>query len=364
MPGGFAESVTQPAIRLENLCKVFGVDPEAGVRLMKDGMSYADLTKRGYVAALRNINLHVDPGEIYVVMGLSGSGKSTLVRCINRLIDPTAGSVWIGNEDITRLSDRELRSIRTTKIAMVFQRFALLPHLSVLDNIAFGLRVAGIPKKERRDRAYAALELVGLSGWGDRKPRQLSGGMQQRVGLARALAIETPILLMDEPFGALDPLLREDLQQELLDLQAKLKKTIVFITHDLAEALTLGNRIAIVRSGEIVQEATPSTIVTSPVDSYVEAFVKEVNVLKILRIKDAYDENISRQDLAKERTRPTGYAVQGDELISTYMDRIAVGGQLIGLSGQGVPEGVVTSQSLVMAIVKARSAAGFKTNVR
>lgn len=149
-----------------------------------------------------------------------------------------------------------------------------------------------------------------------------------------------------------------------MDLQAKLKKTIVFITHDLAEALTLGNRIAIVRSGEIVQEATPSTIVTSPVDSYVEAFVKEVNVLKILRIKDAYDENISRQDLVKERTRPTGYAVQGDELISTYMDRIAVGGQLIGLSGQGVPEGVVTSQSLVMAIVKARSAAGFKTNVR
>lgn len=362
MPGVSAESVTQPAIRLENLCKVFGANPEAGVRLMNEGMSYADLAKRGHIAALRNINLHVDPGEIYVVMGLSGSGKSTLVRCINRLIDPTSGSVWIGDKDITTLSDRELRSIRTKEIAMVFQRFALLPHLSVLDNIAFGLRVVGIPKKERRERACAALELVGLSGWGDRKPRQLSGGMQQRVGLARALAIETPILLMDEPFGALDPLLREDLQQELLDLQAKLKKTIVFITHDLAEALTLGNRIAIVRSGEIVQEATPSTIVTSPVDSYVEAFVKEVNVLKILRIKDAYDENFSRQDL--EKARQAGYPVRGDELISTYMDRIAAGGQLIGLNGQGIPEGVVTSQSLVAAIVKARSAAGFKTNVR
>lgn len=282
----------QPKIRLDSIYKIFGPDPVAGLDLLQRGLSHQEIIRRGYVAALNNINLSVQPGEIFVVMGLSGSGKSTLVRCINRLIEPTSGRVFIESQDITQLGTKELRQVRMQKLGMVFQRFALFPHMTVLDNIAFGLRVMGLSKKIQRERASEALHLVGLSGWADRKPHQLSGGMQQRVGLARALAIDSPILLMDEPFGSLDPLLREEMQHELLRLQSKLQKTIVFITHDLAEAITVGNRIAIVRSGQVIQEAEPAQIVLNPKDSHVEAFVRDVNVLKILTGRQAVDSSL------------------------------------------------------------------------
>jgi glycine betaine/proline transport system ATP-binding protein len=278
------------SIELRALTKLYGAKPQRGLALLRDGVTRQDLTRHGYVLALNDVDLKVHSGEIYVVMGLSGSGKSTLVRCINRLVEPTAGQVLIEGLDITQLRHRELRQVRVHRLGMVFQQFALFPHLTILENIAFGLRVMGVSRQERRSRASEALHLVGLAGWGDRKPRELSGGMQQRVGLARALALNTPILLMDEPFGSLDPLIREEMQGELLRLRKSLNKTVVFITHDLHEAITLGSRVAILRNGEIVQEGCPTDIILKPKDKYVEAFVREVNILKILRADQALDD--------------------------------------------------------------------------
>lgn len=384
----------KPAIELKSIFKVFGPDENKGLELLKQGQSNKALNQLGYVAALNNINLSVSSGEIYVVMGLSGSGKSTLVRCINRLIEPTAGHVIIEGNDITHLKASDLRKIRMEKLAMVFQRFALFPHMTVIDNIAFGLRVQGQSKSARRERAADALHLVGLDGWAERKPKQLSGGMQQRVGLARALAIDSPILLMDEPFGSLDPLLREEMQLELLRLQNRLHKTIVFITHDLAEAITVGNQIAIVRAGEIVQEDDPSQIVLNPVDSYVEAFVRDVNVLKILTGKQAADHSLlvlrgEEKPTAKDTSpaiildaddRPikvlysgqisnieigsihiNGHAaiaplvIQSDTKIMPHLPIIAKNEQLVILVDRdGRYQGTVNGQSVVRAIVHAK----------
>jgi len=277
------------AIALNGVSKIYGTAPERGLDLLRAGADRQEMVRNGYVVAVDNAQLSILPGEIFVVMGLSGSGKSTLLRCINRLVEPTAGRILIEGKNITHLETAVLLRLRVEKLGMVFQQFALFPHLTVLDNIAFGLRVRGMPKRRRRARAAEILSLVGLEGWGDKKPRQLSGGMQQRVGLARALALDPPILLMDEPFGSLDPLIREEMQRELLRLQKTLRKTVVFITHDLNEAITLGSRVAIFREGRIVQLGAPLDIIARPHDDYVSAFVRDVNPLKILTFDQALD---------------------------------------------------------------------------
>lgn len=266
------------AIEIRDLYKIYGHNPEAALDRVRSGSSI----EPGQFVALNNINLAIEPGKICVIMGLSGSGKSTLLRCINRLVEPTCGRIFIQGREITGADRTELRKIRSSMIGMVFQHFALLPHMSVLENVAFGLRVAGVPRKERSERAERALQLVGLAGWGDRKPSKLSGGMRQRVGLARALVMDTPILLMDEPFSALDPLIREEMQQELLRLHSTLHKTIVFVTHDPNEAATLGDRITILLKGQVVQEGRPLDIVLSPANHYVRDFIKGVDFLKLL----------------------------------------------------------------------------------
>jgi glycine betaine/proline transport system ATP-binding protein len=235
------------------------------------------------VLALKNINIAMPAGSIQVIMGLSGSGKSTLIRHINRLIDPTVGEVLVDGIDIVRMSPRELKEFRRHKTAMVFQRFALLPHRCVLDNTVYGLEVRGLPRAKQVESAMQWLDRVGLGGYENRYPRELSGGMQQRVGLARALTNDAPILLMDEAFSALDPLIRVDMQSILLDLQKEVRKTVVFITHDLDEALRLGDRIAILRDGEVIQQGTGQEIVLRPADDYIARFVREVNRGRVLR---------------------------------------------------------------------------------
>ena len=279
-----AES-TQPAsgIEIRSLYKVFGANAARAVELVKDGMSKAELNeKHGNVLGLKNINLEMPGGCIQVIMGLSGSGKSTLIRHIIRLIDPTAGEVLVGGADVVKMNEHDLREFRRKNTAMVFQKFALLPHRTVLDNAVYGLQIQGVPRKTQVEQAMRWIERVGLSGFENRYPNQLSGGMQQRVGLARALTNDAPILLMDEAFSALDPLIRTDMQGVLLDLQKEIKKTIVFITHDLDEALRLGDRIAILRDGEVIQQGSGQDIVLRPADPYIEKFVKEVNRARIV----------------------------------------------------------------------------------
>ena len=267
-------------IEIRDLYKIYGPRPDLALDRVRSRAGHVE--DPGHFVALNNISLAIESGKICVIMGLSGSGKSTLLRCINRLVDPTSGQIFIQGREITRASKQELREIRLSKIGMVFQHFALLPHMSVLENVAFGLRIAGVSRRDRRDRAARALQLVGLAGWGDRKPSNLSGGMRQRVGLARALVMDTPVLLMDEPFSALDPLIRDEMQQELLRLQNTLNKTIVFVTHDPNEAATLGNRIPILLKGEVVQYGRPLDIVMSPANDYVRDFIRGIDVFKVL----------------------------------------------------------------------------------
>lgn len=265
------------AISVRDLWKVYGPKPERIVDSPDANLSRRDLdAKTGNVVAMRDITFDVAPGEVFVVMGLSGSGKSTLIRCLTRLIEPTAGTVRIGSIDVTGANKHGLLDLRRNNVAMVFQHFGLLPHRTLIDNVAFGLEVRGNDKATRRAKAEEILSLVGLSGLGANKPDQLSGGMQQRVGLARALATNPDVLLFDEPFSALDPLIRRDMQDEVVRLQRDVKKTMVFITHDLSEALRLGQRIAIMRDGRFVQVGTPEEIVSAPADDYVRDFVRDV----------------------------------------------------------------------------------------
>lgn len=272
-----------PQVLIENLWKIFGRDGKRIVTGPLKSRSKEEIReKTGCVVGLRNINLDIKKGEFYILMGLSGSGKSTLVRNLIRLVNSTAGSVIINGEDVTKMNSEELLQFRRKTFGMVFQHYGLLPHLTVLDNAAYGLKVKGLPKGERYAKAMRALETVGLKGWEDYYPGALSGGMQQRVGLARALANDPEILLMDEPFSGLDPLIRRQMQDELVELQDKLQKTIIFVTHDLHEALKLGDRIAILRSGEVVQVGTPEEIVTQPADDYVEEFVRDASPAKVL----------------------------------------------------------------------------------
>lgn len=269
------------AVEARNLYKVFGRKPGDVVRRLKGGATRDEVSAAG-TAAVIDTSFSVKAGEIFVVMGLSGSGKSTLIRLLNGLLEPTAGEVDVMGTTITGLAPAKLRDVRQKHISMVFQHFALLPHRTVLDNLAYGLEVQGVPVAERRAKAETVLDLVGLSGWGDKLPGELSGGMQQRVGLGRALAADTDVLLMDEAFSALDPLIRREMQEQLIELQAQLGKTIVFITHDLNEAMFLGDRIAVMRDGRVVQIGTPEEILTDPANDYVESFVQDVDRARVL----------------------------------------------------------------------------------
>jgi glycine betaine/proline transport system ATP-binding protein len=272
-----------PAIRARNVFKVFGPSPERGLELFRSGRSKEAIHREtGNILAVADVSFEVRKGETFVVMGLSGSGKSTLLRCLNRLIEPTAGRILVGDQDVVALDKAGLRALRLNTIAMVFQHFALFPHMTVADNAAYGLKARGLGAEERRERAVAALAKVGLDGWADAYPHSLSGGMQQRVGLARALAVGPQVLLMDEPFSALDPLIRRDMQDELVALQRELKMTIVFITHDLHEALKLGDRVAIMKDGAFVQVGEPQAIVCGPADPYVSAFTQDVDRGRVL----------------------------------------------------------------------------------
>ena len=273
-----------PQVDVRGLWKVFGDKPERALEPAYSAKSRSDIQDElGLVVALRDVSFRVQQGQIFVVMGLSGSGKSTLVRSLIRLIEPTRGSVFVDGEDVLSYSASELMQFRRQKIAMVFQSYGLLPHRSVLDNVALGLEIRGIDKETRYQMAAESIETVGLGGWEDYRPSEMSGGMQQRVGLARALAVNPEMLLMDEPFSGLDPLIRRELQDELISLQTKLNKTIVFITHDLNEALKVGDRIAIMRDGEIIQEGSPEDIVAMPSDDYVTEFVQDVSRAKVIQ---------------------------------------------------------------------------------
>jgi len=273
----------QAKVEVHNLYKVFGNRPDSVWDLVEEGKSRSEIQEEtGQLIAVRDVSFTVKPGEIFVIMGLSGSGKSTLIRCLNRIIDPTSGDVFLNGENITNLHPKQMRNIRRESVAMVFQNFALFPHRTVWENVAYGLKMQGVERNDRKQKAYNSLELVGLKGWEEHYPDQLSGGMQQRVGLARALATDADILLMDEAFSALDPLIRGEMQNELLNLQQKLKKTIIFITHDLSEALKIGERIAVMRDGEIVQTATPEELLRAPADEYVASFVKNIDRSQVI----------------------------------------------------------------------------------
>nr|WP_205693733.1 glycine betaine/L-proline ABC transporter ATP-binding protein [Cellulomonas sp. IC4_254] len=268
-------------MRVEGVYKVFGRRPNEAVKRLRDGAGREDVRQWG-TAAVIDADLQIESGETFVVMGLSGSGKSTLIRMLNGLLKPTAGRVLLGDDDLGAVSASQLRSIRQRKVSMVFQHFALLPHRTVRDNAAYPLALQGVDKAERRKKADEALEMVGLGEWGDSLPHELSGGMRQRVGLARALAADTDILLMDEAFSALDPLIRREMQDQLLELQQTLGKTIVFITHDLNEAMYLGDRIAVMRDGRVVQVGTSEQILSAPADDYVAQFVADVDRTRVL----------------------------------------------------------------------------------
>ena len=276
--------MTEAVIECQAVWKVFGARIEEAIAAARSGGQTKNeiLEKFGCVIGVADATFSVDRGEIFCIMGLSGSGKSTLVRHVNRLIEPTAGAILINGDDINEKSQEELRQVRAEKIGMVFQNMALFPHRTVIDNVAFGLEVRNVPKEARRAAAAEKLELVHLDGWGERYPNELSGGMQQRVGLARALAADPDILLMDEPFSALDPLIRRQLQDQFLELSSVMQKTTLFITHDLDEAIRLGHRIAIMKDGRLVQIGTPEHIITQPADDYVADFVKGISRLKLV----------------------------------------------------------------------------------
>ena len=272
-------------IRVNNLWKVFGNNPDVVLQPENRSKSPAEIQSEfGQVAALRDVSFNVNHGETFVIMGLSGSGKSTLVRCLIRLVEATSGGIFVDQEDVTLFDERELRQFRRSKVSMVFQHFGLLPHRNVIDNACYGLEIKGVNKEERYQVAQQMIDMVGLEGWEQSKVSELSGGMQQRVGLARALAVEPEILLMDEPFSGLDPLIRRHMRSELAELQKQIKKTLVFITHDLDEAITVGDRIAIMRDGEIIQLGTPEEIILNPVDDFVSDFTEDVSKERVLNL--------------------------------------------------------------------------------
>jgi glycine betaine/proline transport system ATP-binding protein len=347
----------EPALTVRGLWKVFG--PRRAARTLI-GSPEAELprqrmlAKTGCVAAVKDVSFEVATGEVFVVMGLSGSGKSTLVRCLTRLIEPAAGSIKIDGVDITSASAATMRELRRNHVSMVFQHFGLLPHRPVLDNVAYGLEVRGVAKAERRERAREVVELVGLQGYEASYPDQLSGGMQQRVGLARALAGDPGLLLFDEPFSGLDPLIRRDMQNEVARLQDDLRKTMVFVTHDLSEAIKLGDRILIMRDGEVVQVGTPAEIVARPADAYVRDFVSGVPKSHVLTLKYVMRDprpGDSQEGPVMESGTVVRQAARA-ALASAYPVRVVEDGELVGIADNeailrvvvaeedGVPAGV------------------------
>ncbi|MDC1079673.1 glycine betaine/L-proline ABC transporter ATP-binding protein [Candidatus Pelagibacter sp.] len=273
-------------IEINNIYKIFGNDPDSVMGMVQNGSTKDEvLEQTGHTVGLDNVSLNIEEGETFVCMGLSGSGKSTLIRHLNRLIDPTAGEILIDGENVMSFNPEQLIDFRRHKMSMVFQRFGLFPHKTVMQNVGYGLEMQGKSEEERDKVAMEKIEAVGLNGFENQFPNQLSGGMQQRVGLARALATNSDIMLMDEAFSALDPLIRSDMQKQLIDLQSELKKTIVFITHDLDESLRLGDHIGILNAGKLVQVGTPVDIIMNPADDYVKAFVKDVNRAKVIKAK-------------------------------------------------------------------------------
>jgi glycine betaine/proline transport system ATP-binding protein len=322
------------ALSVSHLWKIFGKGSDKIIGTPDADLSRAELKqKMDCVVGVRDVSFDVAPGEVFVVMGLSGSGKSTLIRCLTRLIEPTAGDVVIDGQDLTKASESQLRELRRHHTAMVFQHFGLLPHRQVIDNVAFGLEVRGEGKKDRRARAGEIVDLVGLSGYEHSYPDQLSGGMQQRVGLARALANDPSLLLFDEPFSALDPLIRRDMQNEVIRLHHELGKTMVFITHDLAEALKLGDRILILRDGAVIQVGTPPEVVAAPADDYVKDFVSDVPRSHVLTLKW-----VMREPRADDSTE--GPVMSSDTIVrkaaqaalaSAHPVRVVDDGQLVGI---------------------------------
>lgn len=271
-------------IKIENVSKIFGSKPKSVIPMVEKGMSKKEiLEKTNHTVGVYNASMEINKGEIFVIMGLSGSGKSTLIRCFNLLNKPTSGAIHVDGEDIVRYNSSQLKKFRQDKIAMVFQHFGLFSHRTVLANVEYGLEIKNVSKEERREIALKNIEIVGLKGYEDKYPGELSGGMQQRVGLARALANDPDILLMDEPFSALDPLIRREMQLELLDLQDKLQKTIVFITHDINEAFKLGDRVAVMKDGVVEQIGTPEEIIETPANDYISEFIKDIDRSKVLQ---------------------------------------------------------------------------------
>ncbi|MCC3764873.1 betaine/proline/choline family ABC transporter ATP-binding protein [Glycomyces sp. TRM65418] len=332
-----------PAIAVDSLYKVFGKGAKNAVAQLKRGVPRADLAAKNVTAAVIDHNWSIEPGETFVVMGLSGSGKSTLIRMLNGLIKPTAGTIRIGDVELGSLSSRELRRLRREKISMVFQHFALLPHRTVVENVAFGLEIKGVDKTERLERAREAVELAGLAGHEYKLPAQLSGGMKQRVGLARALAADTEILLMDEAFSALDPLIRQEMQDQLLDLQSKLGKTIVFITHDLNEAMRIGDRIAIC-DGEVKQLGTAEEILMHPADDYVAEFTADVDRSRVLTAEAVMEPCGTQDTSALRRIEPD---VPVNELYQPVLDSKA---PLLVVDDNADPLGVVTPRSIIKSL--------------
>ncbi|WP_080833393.1 quaternary amine ABC transporter ATP-binding protein [Cohnella massiliensis] len=304
-----------PIIEVKHLTKIFGQDPKRALAMLDQGRSKSDILKETKMTVgVNKAEFAIEQGEIFVIMGLSGSGKSTLVRLLNRLIEPTAGHILFNGTDVVKMNPAQLRQYRRKNIGMVFQKFALFPHRTVLENAEYGLEVQGIDKKKRKELAMEALKLVGLEGWENKRPDELSGGMQQRVGLARGLANDPDILLMDEAFSALDPLIRKDMQHELLELQSKMKKTIVFITHDLDEALRIGDRIALMKDGVIVQIGTPEEILTQPANQYVQRFVEDVDMSKVLTASHIM---YKAETIAPERGPRVALQLMRDSEVST-----------------------------------------------
>ena len=337
-------------IEINNVYKIFGPKPKEVLEMVKGGSGKEEvLEKTGHTVGLDNVSLKIEEGETFVCMGLSGSGKSTLIRHLNRLIDPTDGEILVEGTNVMSLDTEKLIDFRRHKMSMVFQRFGLFPHKTVIQNVGYGLEMQGIEPEKRDSVSMEKIEAVGLSGFENQFPSQLSGGMQQRVGLARALATDTDIMLMDEAFSALDPLIRSDMQKQLLDLQAQLKKTIVFITHDLDESLRLGDHIGILNAGKLVQVGTPVDIIMNPADDYVEAIVKDVNRAKVIKakiiMKPANEANgINKDNLIK---------VQEDQFIEEFLPQVVcTNSNCEVVDKQGNVKGYITNKELQKSLTK------------
>ena len=345
---------SESAIKIENVWKVFGnTSSEALEAIQNQKISKTEaLEKYNSVIGVSDVSFDVKQGEIFCVMGLSGSGKSTLVRHINRLLEPTAGKILINGQDVMTLDRENLQKLRNKKIGMVFQNFALMPHRSVVDNIAMPLEIRGISKNDRLDAANKILDIVELQGWGNKFAHELSGGMQQRVGLARALAADPEFLLMDEPFSALDPLIRRQLQSEFIKLSKQMKKTTVFITHDLDEAVRVGHRIAIMRDGKVIQIGTPEEIVVSPADEYVEDFVKGISRLKVVQAKSIM-QSVEFYEKKNGKLWDDPESVKENELLSGLIEKSKSKDKpLVVKNSKNLVIGVITQADLLKAVIE------------